>query len=324
MMMYCQFLAIVYCLFQVVQGDFPNLVPASGLTVANVSKVNDQLYEVFVRSQQVKNDQKVRILLPTDYATSGKTRRYPVLYLLHGGTGSALDWTFPGIGYAQQILGNLPLIVVMPNGDPFGWFTNWVNPGKVAPQNWRTFHNEQVLPWIDANFRTVARKAGRAIGGLSMGGFGAIRYAEVYHQLYIYTASFSGAIDLLNWGVQAVIFGSEAVGQNPLDGPFGIPFITPPSSGWAIENPVTHAESLRDVNIALYSGNVGVVELAMHDCAVQMNRSLNLLNIPHYYDFYGNGKSIGHGCHGKHEWPCWNAALMDVAPKMMAILEQEH
>ncbi|CAF0866978.1 unnamed protein product [Adineta ricciae] len=321
-MKYCQFVFVVYCLLQPVYSDFPDFVSGFGLTVTNFSKVNEQLCDVTVQSHEVKGDQQIRILLPQNYTTSGKTRRYPVLYLLHGGMGGAEDWTQKG-GIAQQILGNLSLITIMPNGDPFGWYTNWVNPGKAAPQNWRTFHNEQVVPWIDANLRTVARKGGRAIAGLSMGGFGAVRYAEVYHQLYNYTASFSGAIDLLNWGVQAVIFGSEAADKKAVNGPFGVPFLTTPSSGWVIENPITHAELLRDVNIALYSGNQGIIELAMHDCNNHMNRTLNSLNIPHYYDFYGNGKSIGHGCHGKHEWPCWNAALMDVAPKMMAVLEQE-
>ncbi|UJR16895.1 hypothetical protein I4U23_003793 [Adineta vaga] len=318
-----QLLLIVYYFPQCVVSDFPDFISGFGLTVTNFSKVNNELYDVIVQSKEVKGDQKIRILLPLDYTTSGSTRHYPVLYLLHGGVGQAEDWTERG-GIAQQILGNLSLITIMPNGDPFGWYTNWINPGKAAPQNWRTFHNEQLIPWIDANLRTVARKGGRAIAGLSMGGFGAIRYAEVYPNLFIYTASFSGAIDLLNFGVQAVIFGSEAVDKKAVNGPFGIPFVITNSSGWVVENPITHAASLRDVNIALYTGNQGVIEIAMHDCNNHMHKMLNSLNISHYYDFYGNGKSIGHGCHGRHEFPCWNAALMDVAPRMMAVLQQKY
>ncbi|CAF1081126.1 unnamed protein product [Adineta ricciae] len=316
----------ILCLFSVgkyVVADVPNFVSGNGITVRSVSKVNNELYDVIITSGEVRGDQKIRILLPHDYMTSGSKRRYPVLYLLHGGMGGADDWTAKG-GTARWTVGNLPLITVMPNGDPFGWYTNWVNPGNAAPQNWRTFHNEKLIPWIDANLRTVAKKQGRAIAGLSMGGFGAIRYAEVYPHLYNYAASFSGALDLLDWRTQTVILGSETIDKKPLNGPFGTPYLPWTSSGWFAQNPITHAATLRDVHVAIYTGNQGIVESTMRDAAIRMHNMLNSLNIPHHYNDYGNGKSIGHNCPGRHEFSCWNAALIDVAPRMMAVLEQKY
>jgi len=50
---------------------------------------------------------------------------------------------------------------------------------------------------------------------------------------------------------------------------------------------------------------------------------LEQLNIYHTFLDYGNGKSIGQNCTGKHEWSCWNAALRDVAPKTMTVLQQQ-
>ncbi|CAF1037439.1 unnamed protein product [Adineta ricciae] len=197
-----------------------NFDSAYGLTVRSISKVDDQLYDVIVSSNEVLNDQTIRILLPLDYTTSDRTRRYPALYLLHGSFGGAEDWT--RAGNAQNICGNASLITVMPNGDPFGFYTNWVIPGNAAPQNWRTFHMEQLVPWIDFNLRTVTSKQGRAIAGLSMGGFGAIHYAEFYSHNFIYAASFSGALDLLNTNVQNGILNLRIIDDVPLVGPVSI------------------------------------------------------------------------------------------------------
>ena len=79
----------------------------------------------------------------------------------------------------------------MPDAGKVGWETNWVDQSGGA-QAWRDFHVDQLIPWIDANLRTISSKSGRAIAGLSMGGFGAIRYAQDRPDLFTYAASFSG------------------------------------------------------------------------------------------------------------------------------------
>ncbi|CAM5242979.1 hypothetical protein SCALM49S_10336 [Streptomyces californicus] len=73
-----------------------------------------------------------------------------------------------------------PLIVVMPDGGAAGWYSNPVS-SNVGPRNWETFHISQLLPWVDANFRTYAEYNGRAVSGFSMGGFGALKYAAKYY-----------------------------------------------------------------------------------------------------------------------------------------------
>jgi hypothetical protein len=145
-------------------SDAPNFVSGFGLTFLSSTQLNPQLYEVVVSSKQVRGNQTIRILVPTDYTTSGPNRRYPVLYLLHGSSGGAADWTT--VGKAQNITSNASLITVMPNGNAFAFYTNWVIPGDDGPQNWATYHMEQLVPWIDLNLRTVAKKEGRAIAGL--------------------------------------------------------------------------------------------------------------------------------------------------------------
>jgi S-formylglutathione hydrolase FrmB len=317
-------LALVLCpLFDYVISDAPNFVSGCGLTLLSSTQLNTQLYEVVVSSQEVRGNQTIRILVPTDYATSGASRRYPVLYLLHGATDNATAWTVKGD--AQSIIGEASLISVMPNGDPYGFYTNWVIPSpSEVPQDWRTYHMEQLVPWIDLNLRTVAKKGGRAICGLSMGGYGSIHYAERYSDNFIYATSFSGAVNILDVRLQDGILSHKTPDGKPFVGPFGYPNAPIDSNGWFAEDTLTRAAELRNISIALYTGNVGMPETLLRDGSYRLRDLLELFNIPYYFNDYGNGQSIGRGCDGTHSWPCWQATLIDVLPRMMAVLEQQH
>jgi S-formylglutathione hydrolase FrmB len=132
----------------------------------------------------------VNVLLPDDYQTSG--RRYPVLYMFHGGAADFRQFDFMGI---RGWTAGKPIIVVMPDGGQAGWYSNPVT-SFVGPRNWETFHIAQLLPWIDANFRTFAEYDGRAVGGFSMGGFGALKYAAKYYGHFASVSSHSGPASL--------------------------------------------------------------------------------------------------------------------------------
>lgn len=302
-------------------ADAPDFVSAYGLTVQSSTLLNPQLYEVVVSSKEVLGNQTIRIIVPSDYTTSGPNRRYPVLYLLHGAYNNAASWTTRGA--ALNITGNSSLITVMPNGDPFGFYTNWVNPGNSTPQNWRTYHMEQLVPWIDFNLRTVAKKEGRGIAGLSMGGYGSIHYAELYTNNFIYAASFSGVINLFDSRVQKIVLSLPGPGKELL-GPFGDPSAPVGSNAWFTEDSITRAAELRNISIALYTGNADNWESTFGDGSHRLRDLLVMLNIPVYLNDYGNGQSIGHGCDGKHDWACFTASLIDVFPRIMAALQQQY
>ncbi|MCA1591980.1 MAG: esterase family protein [Acidobacteria bacterium] len=128
-----------------------------------------------------------RILLPADYATSA--RRYPVLYLLHGAQGGEGDWTTRTnlAAYAARY----QLIVVMPGvGD--SWYANSASDEKARYEDAII---RDLIPHVDEKYRTLASGYGRAVAGLSMGGFGAMKFALSYPQLFVFAASFSGAFD---------------------------------------------------------------------------------------------------------------------------------
>ena len=124
--------------------------------------------------------QQVIVYLPPGYATSG--RRYPVIYLLHGFPGRPLafiETVRMGVAVDTAAARNPrnAAILVMPFGST-GTFTDkeWAN-GWQPHQAWATFVSRDVVHAIDARFRTIASRRGRAIAGLSEGGYGAINIA---------------------------------------------------------------------------------------------------------------------------------------------------
>jgi S-formylglutathione hydrolase FrmB len=182
---------------------------------------------------------------------------------------------------------------------------------------------EQLVPWIDLNLRTIAKKEGRAIAGLSMGGYGTMHYAELYSDNFIYAASFSGAVDILDPRLQQLIIDSPGP-EKPFVGPFGYPSAPVSSNGWFAEDTITRAAELRNISIALYTGNAGGLESLLRDGSYRLRNLLVLFNIPVYFNDYGDGQSIGYGCDGAHTWPCWRAALINVLPRIMAVLQQQY
>ncbi|WP_052423175.1 alpha/beta hydrolase [Nonomuraea candida] len=138
----------------------------------------------------------VRVHLPPGYDPDRGTP-YRTLYLLHGGGDTFDAWTAKGDVVARLRAASFDGIVVMPTGGLTGWYTDWAGrtDGYFAPK-WETYHNSQLVPWIDANFHTIADRTGRWLAGLSMGGFGALKYAAAHPGLYSAVGAFSPGIDL--------------------------------------------------------------------------------------------------------------------------------
>lgn len=114
------------------------------------------------------------VYLPPGYEASAA--RYPVLYMLHGINGSYEEWLVCGlIAAAEEMIldGRIqPLIIVLPQGDR-GYYINHSGGGP----RWADYILREVVPLVDASYRTIPSRAGRAIGGDSMGGHGALQLA---------------------------------------------------------------------------------------------------------------------------------------------------
>ena len=182
------------------KGDRGWLYQANDVPHGNVSKV-------WYHSPTLKMDKRMTVYTPAGYV--GGKEKYPVLYLLHGAGGDEDAW--PTLGRAAQILDNLiaegrakPMIVVMTNGYPNtpaapGEFNAGVNVstigGRVRGEAAATMEESfpDVVRYVDRNYRTIARKSGRAVCGLSMGGGHAYLISKLWPDTFDYVGLFSAA-----------------------------------------------------------------------------------------------------------------------------------
>ena len=141
-------------------------------------------------SASLEREYRYSLYLPDGYEEGGK--RHPVLYLLHGAVGSENDW--PAGGDVRSTADRLiaageipPLVIVMP-GHSLGW---WVD-GNHEPA--ATVVREELIPHIDATHRTIPRRGGRLLGGLSAGGYGTVNLALSHPQLFAAAVAFSPAV----------------------------------------------------------------------------------------------------------------------------------
>src|ERR1051325_6280870 len=131
-----------------------------------------------------------RVVLPSSYSiTSQAKRRYSVLYLLHGLAGHFDNWTDKTKLAAYAASYNY--IIVTPEGGD-GWYTDSVT---AANDKYESYIIRELIPEIEKKFRTIADRDHRAIAGLSMGGYGAIKFGLKYPEMFSIVGSFSGALD---------------------------------------------------------------------------------------------------------------------------------
>ena len=171
-----------------------------------------RLREETFHSPALSRTLKYRVLLPQGYDTS--QRRYPVLYLLHGLTGDYTDWTTRT--NIAEYTRTLPLIVVMPDGGN-AWYTNAAD----GSANFETSLADDLPKDVVAKYRTVNSRYGRAIAGLSMGGYGAVKLALRRPGAFAVAGSFSGAFGVTVEGRYDRMI--EATKATPLATIFGPP-----------------------------------------------------------------------------------------------------
>ena len=177
---------------------------------ADLYKVNDvphgSLTHRWYESEELGTDRRINIYTPPGYDSSSK--KYPVLYLLHGAGGDEDEWV--SFGRATQILDNLiaqgkaePMIMVMTNGhagmEAAPGESSW---GFYKPVHLTTgtmdgaFEDSfiEIIKFVESNYRVLADKTHRAIAGLSMGGFHSMHISRYYENTFDYVGLFSAAI----------------------------------------------------------------------------------------------------------------------------------
>lgn len=239
---------------------------------------------------------KFNVILPRDYAFG--ERRFPVLYLLHGFGGRYSDWcTYSHIvEYAKPY----EEIIVMPEGANSWYVNNYKNP----KMQWEDYIIEDLIPHVDAHYRTIASRHGRAVAGLSMGGYGALFLGLKHHDTFAAVASLSGVVasaNLPRWDEPLVE--TEANNKaydgirNALAEDFG-PQNNPARDG---EDPFLLVRKLTQAQCPDLYISVGAQDNLANE-NLEFARLLHSLKI-----IYGFTEVPG-----KHEWPVWDSQIKTV------------
>lgn len=181
----------VSALLLVAVAVIPELSAQESPTLDDVrAPIPEGLETVEFFSEAVARNMKFDIVLPPDYYSSEK--RYPVLYLLHGYMQNYTVWgrNLNGAYYARQLQ---DLILILPDGGNT-WFVNYSKSADGESDDWEDYLVDDLIGYVDNNYRTEARREGRAISGLSMGGFAAFAIGLRRPHLFASIGSTSGAL----------------------------------------------------------------------------------------------------------------------------------
>lgn len=292
-------------------------VPASGT-----------VHEDVLFSQALGVRKHAVVYLPASYGRDS-TRRYPVVYYLHGLSGTETDWLSKGsIDVAADSLaqsGAPEMIVVLPDGDD-GWYTTWVDPVPYATcadslhveapdrycvvnARYDEYIARDIVGYVDSHYRTRADREHRGIGGLSMGGYGALSIALHYPDVFGAAASHSGVVSPLYVGPRPFApparYATTTDEIKPTAGtwwPRYLHFWGTDMERWRAADPAHIAEQL--------AGRGGPMPVLFIDCGVDdglidQNRALDSelrrLEIKHWYAEWP----------GAHTWRYWSTHVRE-------------
>lgn len=173
----------------------PTPTPALGGTPVLASEpLQGFLLDDQLSSPVIGETFRYRIYLPPDYLTA-PGRHYPVMYMLHGTGGNYTEWSdsFLPEQIDRMISGKLiqPMIVVMPDDGESTYWANWDNGPR-----WGDYVVDDVVGTIDQRYRTLTQPSDRAIGGLSMGGLGALNLALQHPDVFGVVGAHSPSVRL--------------------------------------------------------------------------------------------------------------------------------
>jgi putative tributyrin esterase len=266
--------------------------PGLQAEVARAKKAPVSLREEVVESASLGRAMKYRVLLPAGYDTS--LQRYPVLYLLHGLTGDYKDWT-TRTNLAEYSRA-LPLIIVMPDAEN-QWYTNAA--GGTAR------FEDYILTDLQADvvrkFRTINSRFGRAVAGLSMGGYGALKMALKRPGAFAVAASFSGAFGVSRDDELERLLGQvEAERLQQIFGPAG--------SQTRKENDVfSLASGIKPAGAPYIYLDCGIADNALLDANRQVVAALHKAGAAYEY----------HEVPGAHTWDYWDRRIREFLPLLM-------
>jgi diacylglycerol O-acyltransferase/trehalose O-mycolyltransferase len=274
--------------------------PTSSAVVAQHQVAPRQL-DLTVRSPALGRTARVRLLTPVGWAPSS-SKRWPVLYLLHGCCDTYKSWT------RSSDIADLPqlrdVLVVMPEGGDVGFYSNW----RDGPR-WEDFHLRE-LPRLLKRYGAGSR---RAIAGLSMGGLGAMDYAARRPRMFLAAASFSGVLHPL--GVPRFWLGLFSAYTSDPNNVWGDPDAD--RANWKRHDPTALLPALRGIPLFVSAGDGrgakhDAIEAEVGAESRAFDRRAEALNMSVAADLYRGGT---------HDWPYWQRELHLALPLLLAPLQ---
>lgn len=156
-----------------------------------------------IHSSAMNTNIKNVIILPDSYYNTQEI--FPVVYLLHGYSGSFATWVKDTKPSLQEEATRLNLIIVCPDGQN-SWY--WDSPANENSK-FETYVSKELIDYIDANYKTIANHRGRAITGFSMGGHGGLWLGINHPDVFGACGSMSGGVDIRpfpnNWEMKELL-----------------------------------------------------------------------------------------------------------------------
>lgn len=205
---------------------------------------------------------------------------YPVVYLLHGYSGNYLDW-ITRVPELKNAVDEYHLIIVCPDGG----FSSWYFDSPIdSTIRYETFMIKELVPEIDARYKTIPDREHRAICGLSMGGHGALYLAIRHPHEFGATGSISGGVDILpfpdNWDIKKRLGDQKTHKAN-----------------WEKNSVINLVDSLNNNELKI------IIDDGVNDIFIKENRALHQkllhLKINHVYIERPGG----------HTWNYWHNAI---------------
>jgi S-formylglutathione hydrolase FrmB len=229
------------------------------------------------------------ILLPPSYDNE-RTRRYPVLYFLHGlGQNEQAMIDSGGFNLTQDLWEQMQIgefLIVAPDGDR-SFFIN----SRDGKRPYEDFLIQEMMPFIDAHYRTKEGRHNRGVAGVSMGGYGALHLALRHPDLFGSVSANSAAL-ILNPPEGKVDSESATALSRALGGAFGSPF---DRAFWNRNSPFTLArESPPPAGLQIYFDCGTEDDYGFNRGAEEFHDLLESLHIPHEFHLYPGGHDINY------------------------------
>lgn len=257
---------------------------------AKYSSLSTGANEIYLRDQTIQSEilntqMKYSIYLPESY---DGTKKYPVLYILHGYGGNNNDWLQDNTGglwagggtlpaYAREFAaeGGKEMIIVAPDGKNLFYCD-----GYESGVNYMSYFFEEFLPYIESTYAIKSERSSRAIGGLSMGGYGSLYYGLLHPEMFCHVYACSAAI---------------SVGGNAPD---LVQFVSHYSTQGTLKNLPEFTLEMGTED-SLYPNNNEFI------------KTLDTYNVPYEYITRK----------GAHDWKFWNACSPKIIRKSAAVFE---